>query len=267
MVRGAGAAGLLALVSVAIAGCGGEGSCVYGSNDQRSGSASVSCKPRPAPSGAETAALRSGAGLRAALRAYSAGDGAGEELIGIGVNAHAETTFTRRAESFVTYDRQGEEGPSDNANQREYAVATTGSAAVRTSEVKPAVLARALRRVHRTAPRGKFLGAVYASVGIAPRVGWRLTYSGMGTAGQLLIVDDRLCVLAPGATRSPLRGIEACDVRALLLGGAGGSTSTAPPTAAPARPSSPALSKAQEQLQCVQAAKGDVTKLAQCANP
>lgn len=258
--RWTGAAGALMAAGVALAGCGDAGSCPYGSHDQPSGTASVSCKARPAPSVDQIAALRSGAAVRAALAAHDAGG----ELIGIGVNAWGETTFTRRGGELVTYDRTGKKAPGSNPTQRNYAIATAGSAPVTPSDVDPAVLARALTRIHRAAPRGKLQEAVYASLGIAPRVGWRLTYFGMGSAGQLLVVDDRPCVLAPGATRSPLQGIGACDVRALLLGGP---SAAPPPSSSPVStgPATPELSKAQEQLECVKAAEGDVTKLTQCA--
>lgn len=248
-----------------------ESGCPYGYGNSRPGSASTTCKPRPEPSPAQMAAALDGSALANGLAAFRKSEDAGADVLGVGLNAYGETTFSipdgenafgAPEQRHATFDRTGKLAPADNAFRRNYATATSDEK-VPIGKIRPASVRKALARVRRGAPEARFRSALFSRKVAAPGFGWALDYSvgkGDGIHGFRIEMDADGGGLCAFGTSSEVRGVEAC---AFGRGGMGGAppepSGSAPPSAAPVAPQN-------EQLECVRRAAGDVAKLQKCVS-
>ena len=232
-----------------------ESDCPYGSTGTQNQSG---CKPRPKPSESERAAVRDGSALASAIRAF----GAKKKVVGIGLNRWGETTFTTTADKkHVTFDRKGGKPPQSKPQARSYELATYGTVGFTAASARPAAIRRAIARI---GDRGTFQAAALGQNPVGLDTVWLLRYTRDEADGFLFRMDvdgGGLCQLAE---RAAVRGIARC---ALEIRGVPGATlptpAPAPSTVAPSAP--PAAAPPQsKQLECVQQAGTDVTKLQAC---
>ncbi len=264
-------AGIGGMVVFAVSGA--DGSCPYGNLDKPSSSASVSCKPRPAPSAEQRAAVTDGSALKNGLAAFKSSKEAKTKVLGVGLNAWGETTFTMSdgknlfggpKERHVTFDRDGDSAPQSGAFTRKYAVVTSSDDAFAVGQVKSAGVRRAMARVRRGAPDLAFSNAKFSRNPFGQDRVWMFDYR-RGTTGGTMLQMQRdgsgLC----GLTATGIRGVKACTFSAGATGITSAPSTPSTPSAPnfpPATPSTPGA----PSIDCVKKAGTDAVKLQKCLN-
>jgi hypothetical protein len=244
-----------------------DNTCPYGSN---SGSRdTLSCKPRPAPKGAEGRAALDGSALTKALTAFARTSDAGKPVVGVGLNRWGETTFAlptgatafgEPRERFVTFDHEGGSPPQGNAQRRGYALVTRSSTTFDVDRLRPGALRKALARIGRGGSV-RFQLAELATGPLGPGLGWLLRFDTSASAGVLVRMNPSGSGLCGLDRATPLRGIKACSPASLMgTGAAGGGSASRDTPAAPPPPATDQL----KQARCVQRAAPDVAAIQRC---
>jgi hypothetical protein len=272
-------------------------SCPYGSHDRPSGSASVSCKYRPKPTAKQAAAVLDGSAIVNGVAGFKKGEDAGQAVLGVGLNAWGETTFTipdgknfvgAPKRRLVSFGPKGGLAPADNAFTRRYKEVSDGREPISLAALRPEKLGAALRRVHEGAPELIFISAAYARAAAVAGDLWTLEYTSTGSS-RAVIADVVLEVRPDGSglcqtgRASVVRRVKACgagggpassgDEMTCIAGAgdpaaiaacSGGGAPAATPTPAPRRKKRQSAKSATSQIECVQNAGTDVDKLRAC---
>lgn len=215
--------------------------------------------------------MADGSALKHGLAAFRASREARTKVLGVGLNAWAETTFTMSdgknlfggpKKRYLTFDRNGDAAPKSNAFTRKYAVVAAGGDAFAAGQLTATGLHRALVRVRRGASDLVFSKATFTRSPFGADRVWMLEYR-RGDVGSVMLQmqadGSGLCGLMDAGG---IRGVKPCTYAAGAAGITSAPSTSSVPKTAPATPSTPGA----PSIDCVKKAGTDVVKLQQCLN-